>query len=208
MRAKKPPFYSSHYEIKPIRLDNDGQEALAKTLGIEGNEEKVKAMVADVEEILTMYQAWVEDNDKAPTPVSKIITLESLRQSAQNVFNGLRGLDVYTKQNLYMPFKGSFTPKDPEADFQADVTAVVHIIERINRAIDALTPHKKQGRREKNARKKTMIFLSLLFNQYAVNDKAKARLHFISEALNGAKIPHPDPDDQKTKFDKLLKGPF
>jgi len=210
-RPKMPPFHKPHKKITPIQLNSDDQEVLAKMLGIEKDEERTKAMLTDVEKILKYYQVWFEEYDKGPTPGSKIKALEPLRRSAQHLFTGLMRMDESTKGRLYFYSLESenFALNDPEAQFQSDLITVESIIKRIEQTIKRLTPHKKQGKPKQNALRKTMAFLFFLFNTYAKDNKEPERRHFISYALDAANIDHPDPDDQRTKFDNLLKkGPF
>jgi hypothetical protein len=63
-RAKKAPLYKSHYTLKRFALDLDPQKHFARHLGIEKGPARIKEMVADVEEVLTLHQCGVQDLGK------------------------------------------------------------------------------------------------------------------------------------------------
>jgi hypothetical protein len=209
-RPKKPSFYPSCIEITPLHLDSNTQKTLKQALGIE-NQKRITEMPKDVEEILMMHQYWVEYLDKGPTPGSKIRSLKALQNAAKNLFNQILRLDIYTRDTLYshVPYKGSFTPLDPEAVRKADLQALIQIIERSKNALESLEHYKKPGKPRKMALRETMALLSFLFNKYAAkNRKKRDRRNFISCALDAAQIDYPQLVGERTKFDNLLKGSF
>jgi hypothetical protein len=221
-RPKKPAFYKDHFPVSPVQLDPDTRDLLVEQLGLKN--EKAKSMIADVEEILTMHQIWIEDLNKSPRPGEKVVDIKAIQEAAQNLCNLMLRLDIYTRTTLYSHVpdkKASYIPAykknieqtgdwiclDSEAECKTDILALGKIIKRSRKAIKDIELHKKQGRQKNNALRQTMVFLVLIFRQYTNDDHLTQRLRdFISLALDAANIPYPDTSDQRTQFDNLLKG--
>ena len=204
-REKRPKFLSCHYNIKSFTLGLDDKQSLASYLGIDDTGCIIDPMATEVQEILTMYQCWVENMNNAPSPGEIITSIESISRKALDLWNDIRTLDIYTCYRLYSIMPGT----EPLSDltYKAHLSVLNELFERSKKQIAILKPYKGRGSKENKALRTTMMFLALIFLKFNLSGKnVKQRLrHFIYIALASANIPCPDPDKQRTRFDNLLK---
>ena len=200
-RAKKAVFRARPNQRKKITLDSETKEELVKCVGIKNDKNSINRMIAFVKSTLIQYYDWLDMFNK-PSIGSQIKTIEHVQRATGNLFDEIRDLELSVRILL---FSEKFS--DVNTEWIKDREALIKIYQRCGTALKYLRPKKNVGRRRSEALRITMQALRRIFYEHrskSTNQKKNCR-YFISEALKAADIAHPDPDEQQSKFDNLLK---
>jgi len=150
---------------------------------------------AEVEQVLSNY--WLHQARDAETPARMIATLTRIRKQVR---------------------KGSLPQSEilqlPEALRMAlgiadeQLTDLARLDCSLSEAIQRLEKHVRRCRRPDQALRITMEGLATIFERYAspkLRRRSAVRREFMFTACEYGDIPCPDPIDQRTRFDRLLK---
>lgn len=167
---------------------------LAELLALPLESHECELMCFAIKGILNEYLYELETIDRAPTENSKLRAISPLKKGLQSVIQAFEQLDWHTALDL-SSFGFSYATSMPSM-----CDALQSLVLAENHYAKNAKPHRREG----IALRSAMRALKHLANHYR-RPRAKHWRYFADAVLTLQNIPHPDPDDQPSRYNELVK---
>lgn len=188
-RAEKPNARLGPYP-KPVVLDSAKRKHLCGVLGLHKNDGNAGLVAEHIESCLTDY--YVLARNASVTPGNLLATLLPLKTKAEALIAEIKQLDSFSMATLG---EAGWNPR-----FEKTFRAILGSLDRQIAKIES-----NNTRRKKENWPLTLTVNSLFFAYHHFRGpNAGDWRSFVSEALSYGGIRHPHPEDEPSRFNKLL----
>ena len=191
-KPTNPPEYDPESGIvstKPINISEDDLDHAVSIMHVKDQEEFQKVKF---ETSWQLYNYPFHEFDTRPTPASLIAVLKSIKVRVTALRKAIDDLDYYTEEQLNQFGVGMI-----------ELMMIFDFEKKLTQGIEWLSRSSVPGRPRNLALRVTMASLARVYYQFRNPNSGDWR-EFISTALKAAHISHPDPDEERSRFDKLL----
>lgn len=203
-RAKKPiQLLTKQRYPKQVKLNPITSKALARRLGISG--ERAAFMIEAVEAELRFYHE--RKYHSRITPKSQLAALTPLRDKVNSLIAAINQLDSYSRASLGRPSPVSSRGAWTASDEGSLLDLLLALKTTLDDTLSALDVPIKHGRRKDWSLTLAVDGLFFIFHNFNAC-KQEGWREFIHMALDAGEINHPDPTEQRFRFDALLSFPL